>query len=127
MNELGFAVVAPNIRGSSGYGKTYVALDNGSLRDDAVKDLGALIVWLGTQAASMQSTPWSPAPPMEAISRWPRSSIRRPLGGGVDFGGIGDFIGYLTDTAPYRQSRSVRNTGMSGTRSSVRFCGEYRR
>ena len=49
VNELGFAVVAPNVRGSSGYGKTYLALDNGMLREDAVKDVGALLVWIGLQ------------------------------------------------------------------------------
>jgi len=51
VDELGFAVVAPNVRGSGGYGKTYRALANGSLREDAVKDLGALLVWLGGQSA----------------------------------------------------------------------------
>ena len=50
VNELGFAVVAPNLRGSSGYGKAYLAMDNGMLRDDVVKDMGALIVWLGAQS-----------------------------------------------------------------------------
>ena len=49
VNELGFAVVAPNVRGSSGYGKTYLALDNGMLREDAVKDVGALLVWIELQ------------------------------------------------------------------------------
>ncbi len=49
VNELGFAVIAPNVRGSSGYGKTYMALDNGVLREDAVKDVGALLVWIGLQ------------------------------------------------------------------------------
>ena len=43
VNELGFAVIAPNVRGSSGYGKTYQALDNGVLREDAVKDVGAIV------------------------------------------------------------------------------------
>ena len=47
VNELGFAVIAPNVRGSSGYGKTYMALDNGVLREDAVKDVGAMLVWIG--------------------------------------------------------------------------------
>jgi dipeptidyl aminopeptidase/acylaminoacyl peptidase len=51
VNELGFAVVAPNVRGSSGYGKSYLALDNGMLREDAVKDVGALLVWLSLQSA----------------------------------------------------------------------------
>ncbi|GMV43439.1 MAG: peptidase [Myxococcales bacterium] len=46
--DLGIAVIAPNVRGSSGYGKTYLALDNGMLREDSVKDIGALLDWIGT-------------------------------------------------------------------------------
>ena len=47
VNELGYAVIAPNIRGSTGYGKSFFALDKGMLREDSVKDVGALVVWLG--------------------------------------------------------------------------------
>jgi dipeptidyl aminopeptidase/acylaminoacyl peptidase len=39
----GIAVLAPNVRGSSGFGKTFVNLDNGSLRVDAVRDIRACI------------------------------------------------------------------------------------
>jgi dipeptidyl aminopeptidase/acylaminoacyl peptidase len=49
VNDLGYAVVAPNVRGSSGYGKAFRALDGGRLRDDAVRDVGALLVWIGLQ------------------------------------------------------------------------------
>src|SRR5207302_453383 len=49
VNELGYAVVAPNVRGSSGYGKSFLALDNGVLREDAVRDIGSLLVWIGVQ------------------------------------------------------------------------------
>lgn len=49
VNDLGYAVVAPNVRGSSGYGKEFRALDGGKLRDDAVRDVGALLVWIGLQ------------------------------------------------------------------------------
>ena len=49
MNELGVAMIYPNVRGSSGYGKTYVALDNGMKREDSVKDIGALLDWIKTQ------------------------------------------------------------------------------
>jgi len=49
VNDLGYAVIAPNVRGSSGYGKAFRALDGGKLRDDAVRDVGALLVWLGLQ------------------------------------------------------------------------------
>src|SRR5271166_2094264 len=50
VNELGFAVVAPNVRGAAGYGKSFAALDAGRLREDAVKDLGALLVYLRAQS-----------------------------------------------------------------------------
>ncbi len=50
VNELGAAVIAPNVRGSSGYGKAYVKLDNGYLRENSVKDIGALLDWIATQA-----------------------------------------------------------------------------
>ncbi len=49
LGELGIAVVMPNIRGSTGYGRSYEQLDNGRLRPNAVKDLGALLDWIGAQ------------------------------------------------------------------------------
>ncbi len=50
MNELGVAVIYPNVRGSSGYGKTFSELDNGVLREDSVKDIGALLDWIPSRA-----------------------------------------------------------------------------
>ncbi len=44
--KLGVAIVVPNVRGSSGYGKSYLALDNGFKREDSVKDIGALLQWI---------------------------------------------------------------------------------
>jgi len=46
LNELGVAILYPNIRGSSGYGKTYLKLDNGFLREGAYRDIGALFDWV---------------------------------------------------------------------------------
>jgi dipeptidyl aminopeptidase/acylaminoacyl peptidase len=46
---LGAAVIQPNVRGSSGYGKTYAGLDDGVRREDAVKDIGALLDWIEAQ------------------------------------------------------------------------------
>ena len=48
-NELGIAVIYPNVRGSSGYGQTYEHLDDGTRREDAVKDVGALLDWIATR------------------------------------------------------------------------------
>ena len=46
LNELGVALVFPNVRGSSGYGKTFLKLDNGMNRDHTHKDIGALLDWI---------------------------------------------------------------------------------
>jgi len=49
VNELGVAIIYPNVRGSTGYGKTFVKLDNGMRRYDSVKDIGALLDWIARQ------------------------------------------------------------------------------
>ena len=49
LSKLGAAVIRPNVRGSSGYGKHYMSLDNGFKREDSVKDIGALLDWIATQ------------------------------------------------------------------------------
>ena len=48
-NELGVAIIFPNVRGSSGFGKTYISSDNGFLRENSVKDIGTLLDWIAAQ------------------------------------------------------------------------------
>ena len=52
INELGCATLFPNVRGSSGYGKTFVKLDNGFKREDSYKDISALLDWIKTSRAT---------------------------------------------------------------------------
>ena len=49
LNELGVALLYPNVRGSDGYGKTFLDLDNGFLREGSYQDIGALLDWIATQ------------------------------------------------------------------------------
>src|SRR5687767_15939461 len=42
-------MIFPNVRGSSGFGKTFLTLDNGFKREDSVKDIGALLDWIATR------------------------------------------------------------------------------
>lgn len=49
VRDSGVAVVRPNVRGSSGYGKSYLALDDRRHRNDAVRDIGALLDWIEAQ------------------------------------------------------------------------------
>ncbi len=51
LNELGIAILAPNVRGSTGYGKSFLKLDNGFHRDDTYKDINAMLDWVATQPA----------------------------------------------------------------------------
>lgn len=50
VNELGIAVIAPNVRGSNGYGKKYLTLDDWKKREDSVRDIGALLDWIEVQS-----------------------------------------------------------------------------
>ena len=49
LNELGIALIYPNVRGSSGFGKTFLKLDDGRKREDALRDIGALLDWIAAQ------------------------------------------------------------------------------
>ncbi|MFC1651329.1 S9 family peptidase [Candidatus Latescibacterota bacterium] len=54
MHELarkrGITIIIPNVRGSAGYGKSFLKLDNGYLRENSVKDIGALLDWISSQS-----------------------------------------------------------------------------
>ena len=106
VNELGFAVVAPNVRGSSGYGKSYMALDNDTLREDAVKDVGALLVWLDLQSGfDAKHVVVSGASYGGYLALAAMVNFGERLRGGVDVAGMGDFVSFLTSTAPSRQDQ----------------------
>lgn len=104
VNELGYAVIAPNVRGSSGYGRSFLALDDGRLREDSVRDIGSLLVWIGLQ-------PWLDARRVVVqggsyggymtLASLVHYSDR--LRGGVNVVGISNFVTFLQNTAPYRQ------------------------
>jgi len=104
VNELGFVVLAPNVRGSSGYGKTYLSLDNGESREDAVKDIGAMLVWIAAQSnfdAKRVFVSGGSYGGYMSLASMVNFSDR--LRGGIDAEGIANFISFLTNTAPYRQ------------------------
>ncbi len=104
VNELGLAVIAPNVRGSDGYGKTYVRLDNGPKREDSVKDIGALLDWIATQndldAARVAVEGGSYGGYMVLASL---EHLGDRLRAGIDIVGIADWITFLENTSPYRQ------------------------
>jgi dipeptidyl aminopeptidase/acylaminoacyl peptidase len=101
--ELGLAVIAPNVRGSSGYGKTYLALDDVEKREDSVKDIGALLDWIATQpdldASRIAVYGGSYGGYMVLASL---VHFGEKIRAGVDVVGIANFQTFLEKTSPYR-------------------------
>lgn len=104
IKELGVAVLVPNVRGSSGYGKSYLKLDNAEKREDSVKDIGALLDWVAKQpeldASRVGVTGGSYGGYMVLASLMHYSDRIRA---GVDVVGISDFTTFLNNTESYRR------------------------
>jgi len=105
VREMGFVVITPNVRGSSGYGRAWLDLDNGEDREDAVKDIGALLVWIGAQreldAKKVFVSGGSYGGYMSLASL---VNFGDRLRGGIDLVGISNFVTFLESTAPYRRA-----------------------
>jgi dipeptidyl aminopeptidase/acylaminoacyl peptidase len=103
-NMLGATVILPNVRGSDGYGKRYLNLDNGPKREDSVKDIGALLDWIAKQPdldASKVAVYGQSYGGYMSLAVMTHYSDR--LAGGVERYGISDFITFLTNTEAYRR------------------------
>jgi dipeptidyl aminopeptidase/acylaminoacyl peptidase len=103
-NELGVAKIYPNVRGSSGYGKAFLTLDNGPRRADAVKDIGALLDWIKTE---------------------PNLDAERVLLQGMSYGG---FLALSTAVAYAERIRAtISDSGISDLASFVEHTEGWRR
>lgn len=104
LKTLRVAVLVPNVRGSSGYGKTYVQLDNGFKRKDSVKDIGALLDWIAKQPELDSSRVGvyggSYGGYMVLASMVDYNDRIRA---GIDVVGISHFSTFLTKTESYRR------------------------
>jgi dipeptidyl aminopeptidase/acylaminoacyl peptidase len=103
-DTLGATVILPNVRGSEGYGKTYLNADNGPKREDSVRDIGALLDWIGRQpdldAKRVAVYGQSYGGYMSLASM---TLYSNRLVGGVERYGISDFNTFLTNTEAYRR------------------------
>jgi dipeptidyl aminopeptidase/acylaminoacyl peptidase len=118
--EMRIAVIAPNVRGSTGYGKTFASLDNGKLREDSVKDIGALLDWIAGNKfldASRVAILGSSYGGYMVLASMIRYGAR--IQAGIDVAGIGDFTAFLAGTTPHRRGfrraeyGDVEDPGMS--------------
>lgn len=107
--ELGAAVIAPNVRGSVGYGYDYLSLDNGYQREDAVKDIGALLDWIAQNPnldANRVAVYGASYGGYMSLASAVHFSDR--LSAAVDVVGISNFVTFLENTQDYR--RDLRRT-----------------
>ncbi|MDA9140660.1 S9 family peptidase [Gammaproteobacteria bacterium] len=104
MANLGAAVITPNVRGSDGYGKEYLSLDNGFKREDSVKDIGALLDWIETQPhldSSRVAVYGGSYGGYMVLASAVHYSDR--LKAAVDIVGISNFVTFLKNTKDYRR------------------------
>ena len=104
LNEMGIAIIYPNVRGSTGYGKTFMKLDNGFLREDSYKDISALIDWIKTRpdldADRIMITGGSYGGHMTlALSTLYSDRIKCA----VEIVGMSNLVTFLENTSGYRQ------------------------
>jgi dipeptidyl aminopeptidase/acylaminoacyl peptidase len=102
--ELGFAVLAPNVRGSAGYGKSYLTLDNANKREDSVRDIGALLDWIAKQPeldrsrVAVMGGSYGGYMVLASLVHFGER-----LRAGVDIVGIASFTTFLNNTSAYRR------------------------
>jgi dipeptidyl aminopeptidase/acylaminoacyl peptidase len=102
--ELGIAVINPNVRGSTGYGRTFTSLDDAAKREDSVKDIGALLDWIATQPdldASRVAVTGGSYGGYMSLACLVHFSDR--IRAGIDIVGIANFRTFLANTSAYRQ------------------------
>ncbi len=104
LSEVGYAVLRPNVRGSAGYGKSYLLLDNAEKREDSVKDIGALLDWIAKQPeldkdrVAVMGGSYGGYMVLGSLVNF---SDR--LKAGIDIVGIASFTTFLKNTSEYRR------------------------
>ena len=104
INELGNAIIYPNVRGSTGFGKTFLAMDNGKKREDAVKDIGARLDWIKAQPdldakrVLVQGGSYGGYMSLAVSTHYADRIV-----GAIDVVGISNWVTFLTHTESYRR------------------------
>ena len=104
INELGIVLIEPNVRGSTGYGKSFTLLDNGYRREDTVKDIGALLDWVAAQPdldSKRVAVMGGSYGGYMALASMTHFNDR--LRCGIDIVGISNFVTFLESTKDYRR------------------------
>lgn len=110
--QQGYAVLAPNVRGSTGYGRAYTALDEVELRMHSVADLGAAVEWvrsrpnLNAQRVAIYGRSYGGFMVLAALTELPGA-----FAAGIDVVGISNWVTFLERTGPWRRAHREREYG----------------
>lgn len=113
--DQGFAVLMPNIRGSTGYGRAYMEADEVALRPKCLDDLAAGRAWLASQPEidaariGIMGQSYGGWVVLAAVTLQPE--LWKVA---VDYYGIADFVTLLERTGPWRRDHRAREYGFPG-------------
>ncbi len=104
LQKYGITTIAPNVRGSTGYGRTFTQLDDHYLRENAVRDIGALLDWIAEQPdldedrVAVVGGSYGGYMVLASLVHFsPRIRC------GIDVVGVSNFVTFLENTADYRR------------------------
>jgi dipeptidyl aminopeptidase/acylaminoacyl peptidase len=111
--SAGFAVITPNIRGSAGYSRTYLDLDNIEKRLDSIKDIAQLVKYIKKKSSEIDTNrlvvyggSYGGFAVLSSLTEYPNL-----WKGGVDIVGIANFVTFLQNTAPWRRKHREAEYG----------------
>jgi protease II len=111
--SAGFAVVTPNIRGSAGYSRSYLDLDNIEKRLDSIRDIEQLVKYISKKVSAIDTNrlvvygrSYGGFAVLSSLTEYPEL-----WKGGVDIVGIANFVTFLQNTAPWRRKHREAEYG----------------
>jgi dipeptidyl aminopeptidase/acylaminoacyl peptidase len=108
----GYALLAPNVRGSTGYGRSYMLLDEQERRMDSVADLYSAVTWLHSRKEidagriAIYGRSYGGFMVLAALTEYPDA-----FAAGIDVVGIADWVTFLERTSPWRRAHREREYG----------------
>ena len=112
LNELGLALIYPNVRGSDGFGRKFRELDNGKGRVGAIKDIGALLDWIGSRVDLDKSRVALAGPSYGGWLALQAGIVYNDrIRGIIEGAGITDLVTFLEQTQPARQENRRQEFG----------------
>lgn len=110
--SAGYVVIEPNVRGSTGYGKKFAAMDNVRNRENSVKDIVSLVEYLNTRGdidpsrIAVYGGSYGGYMVLACLTLYPQL-----FAAGIDVVGISNFVTFLENTSDYRRNNRESEYG----------------